>query len=177
MKIVKNIFKYIAYGILALFLALSCYVVVTTGILKQDYANIFGYTYFQVKTGSMTGSIDVGDIVIVNLTDNYDSGDIITYQTNGSFVTHRLVKDLGSKVITKGDVNNVEDDPVNKDQVVGKVTVIISTSLLLQLLGLFIIIAIFITLVNFDTIFKKWIFQTEESPKKKKHKKVRSDSI
>ena len=177
MKIVKTFFKYMAYFLLTLFLALSCYVVVTTGILKQDYANIFGYTYFQVKTGSMTGSIDVGDIVIVKLTNDYSSGDIITYQSNGFFITHRLIKDLGSKVITKGDVNNVEDDPVDKSQIIGKVTTVISTSLLLQLLALFIIIVIVFTLVNFDVIFKKWIFQVDESFKKRKYKKLRSDSI
>lgn len=166
--ILKKIFKWIVYSVIGIIVALCCYVLITTGIMKMDYANIFGYTYFQVKTGSMSNVIDVGDIVIVKLGDEYKKGDIITYKSKGEFITHRLVDIKEDKIITKGDVNNVLDDPIVKKQVIGKVTTIISTSLCLKILGIAIIVLIILTLLNFDTVFEKFIIGDKETKKKNK---------
>ena len=64
---VKNIIKYLGYILLVFILTLSVYVFVVSNVLKKDYVNIFGYTYFSIATDSMTGTIDMDDIIIVKL--------------------------------------------------------------------------------------------------------------
>lgn len=121
MKAILKVFKYsflvafICLCIINLTLTFSVYVT------KDNYTNIFGYTYFEVLTGSMYDDIKEHDIIIIKLNDNYNVGDIITYKTGDIFVTHRIVELDEDTIITKGDANNVEDDPINRNQVVGKV--------------------------------------------------------
>lgn len=161
MNVLKSILKYIAYTFLASLVALCVYTFVMTEILKKDYVNIFGYTYFVVATGSMSGTIEVNDVVIVKITDNYNVGDVITYIKDGSFITHRVVSVNDNQIITKGDVNNIEDDPILKENVIGIVSTVFSLSILFKFLGVSIIIFVFLTLINFEKIFKKYIVKKE----------------
>jgi signal peptidase I len=93
MKLAKKIIKSIAYLLLGMLVTLCIYTFIMTDIMKEDYANVFGYTYFVVATGSMSGTIEVNDIVIVKLTNDVKLNDIITYKgQNDEFITHRLIK-------------------------------------------------------------------------------------
>lgn len=177
MKVVKTILKWLLYLLIGLILSLCLYVLITTGILKQDYANIFGYTYFQVKTGSMAGTIEEGDIVIVKIGAPYKENDIITFKGEDAIITHRLISEKGDLLITRGDVNNIQDEPVKKDQVIGKVVLTISTSLVLKILGILLIMFVILTLINFDTVFKKFIVKDtkEKQDSKKKGRKKKED--
>ena len=100
-----------------------------TKILGNDYSNLFGFSTFEVQTGSMEGekkdSISIGDWIIVRYTNNVKPGDIITYQKDGNFVTHRVVAEYNGTYITMGDANNTKDEPVSREQVVGKVVKIL----------------------------------------------------
>ncbi|MEG1351432.1 MAG: signal peptidase I [Bacilli bacterium] len=166
MKWIKAILKGIIYTILGIMIMLCVYILVTTGIFKQDYANVFGYTYFQVKTGSMTGEIEKDDLIIVKLTNKVVENDIITFKDNKDFITHRLIKINNNQLLTKGDANNTLDEPINKTQVIGKVVFVVSTVFMLRALGLLIIIFIILSLINFDVIFKKFIIKSERSKKR-----------
>ena len=95
-------------------------------IFGKKYINFCGYTIFQVITGSMADTIQIKDIVIVKLTQDVEVNDIITYKSGEDFVTHRVIKIEDNKITTKGDANNSEDNPITKDEVVGKVVFIIS---------------------------------------------------
>ena len=75
----KKIFKSIAYAFLVLLVSLCVYTFIATDIMKKDYVNVFGYTYFVVKTGSMSGTLEIDDIIIVKIDDNPKINDIITY--------------------------------------------------------------------------------------------------
>lgn len=88
----------------------------------------FKYGMIVIGSGSMTGTINVGDAVIY---DNYDNqkienGDIIIFDKNGIKLVHRVVKirDVNNEIryYTKGDANNIMDSGyvVEKD-IVGKV--------------------------------------------------------
>jgi signal peptidase len=95
-------------------------------IKKNDYANILGYSFFEVETGSMENTIEIGDFIIVKLdNNNISNNDIITYKSNLSFITHRIIKIDENEIITKGDNNNSEDEPIKKENVIGKVVYII----------------------------------------------------
>ena len=129
-----------------------------TDILKKDYANVFGYTYFVVSTGSMSGTIEVNDIIFVKIDDDVKINDVITYKNeNGDIITHRLVQIVGDKLIAQGDVNNIQDDPITREQVIGKVSLIVSPSFILKCVATFLILFILLALFNFDSIMEKYI--------------------
>lgn len=173
MKVVKKVLKYLLYGVLGSFIALCVYILIATTIFKEEYVNIFGYTYFQVETGSMSGTIEENDLVIVKLTDHYQVNDIITFKEQGTYITHRLIGKEGGSLLTRGDVNNAEDEPVKPNQVLGKVVYVISTTTMLQVLGILIILFIILTLINFESVFKKWVVR-EERPLRKRRREVES---
>ena len=83
---------------------------------------ITGKVYmFQVQTGSMESSIHIGDYIFVVNQSDYYVGDVITYEYENDYITHRIVKKENNKIVTKGDANNTEDDEINLKQVTGKV--------------------------------------------------------
>ena len=94
-------------------------------VIKNDYANLFGYTFFEVATASMYPTIEIGDVVIVKITKEIEQNDIIVYADGESIITHRLIEKNDSELIAKGDANNSEDRPIQEDMVFGKVIKII----------------------------------------------------
>ena len=152
-------------------------------ILNRSYVNIFGYSFFQVATGSMKDAINEGDVVIVKINADYQEGDIITYMSGKDFITHRVIEKNDDYVITKGDNNNTNDNPIDKGLILGKVTKIIPKVKTIKqvLLSPKVIILIFITLFCLSLLFsyngnRIKIVKVEEikeikKPKKKKEEK------
>ncbi len=95
-------------------------------ILKYDFANFLGYSAFEVVTGSMSTTIEIGDVVLVKITDDIEVDDIIVYQEGDNFITHRVTAIEGDTIITRGDSNNTEDSPTDRSAVVGKVVKILT---------------------------------------------------
>lgn len=163
MTYLKKIFKSIAYTFLVLLVSLCIYTFVVTDIMKKDYVNVFGYTYFVVKTGSMSGTLEVDDIIIVKLSKDANLNDIITYvNDDGEIITHRLVRKASGKLIAQGDVNNAEDNPITNDQLIGVEKLAISPSFILKLVATFLILFIFLALINFDNIIQKYIIKEKK---------------
>ena len=158
MTYVKRVLKYIAYSILVLLVTLCIYTFVVTDIMKKDYVNVFGYTYFVVSTGSMSGTIEVNDIIFVKITDDVKEDDVVSYvNKDGDIITHRLIQIIGDKYIAQGDTNNVSDDPFMKKDLIGEVKLIISPSFILKTIAIFLILFIALSLINFDKIMKKYV--------------------
>lgn len=89
---------------------------------KSPLENILPFSIFQIKTGSMIPTIQIGEIVISLKSKSYEKNDIITYKINSYFVTHRIIEITNEGYITKGDFNNTEDEKVvKKEQIQGKV--------------------------------------------------------
>ncbi|MDR0856721.1 MAG: signal peptidase I [Clostridiales bacterium] len=92
----------------------------------------FKYASLAIGSGSMTGSIDKGDVVIVRkLSDaeqkELSAGDVLVFRWDGKLVVHRLVRiearPDGTYYFTKGDYNLSEDGyPIPQKDVVGKVS-------------------------------------------------------
>lgn len=163
MTYLKKIFKSIAYVFLVLLVSLCVYTFIATDIMKKDYVNVFGYTYFVVKTGSMSGTLEIDDIIIVKIDDNPKINDIITYvNDDGEIITHRLIRKTGNKLIAQGDVNNAEDNPITKDRLIGIVKLVISPSFILKVVATFLILFIFLALINFDSIIQKYIVKDKK---------------
>jgi len=123
-KIVNMILD-ILIVIFGIFLLISIYNNVQVKILGNEYSSFFGYSTFEVQTGSMADTINPGDWIVVKITKNIKLDDIITYSQKGDFITHRVVETYKDSYITKGDANNSKDDAINKEQIVGKVVKIL----------------------------------------------------
>ncbi len=107
-------------------MSMAIYNFVSIKILNKDYPNIFGYTFFEIISGSMSPTIEKGDMILVKLDTNYKVGDIVSYKENDSIITHRIVEKKGNSYITKGDANNTVDNPINESQIIGKTVKTIS---------------------------------------------------
>lgn len=149
-KVIKIVFNIILILAVLLFI-LVAYNFFNINILKHKYSSYFGYTFFEVETGSMSGAIEINDIVIVKITQDVSNNDIITFEQNDEIITHRIINMDDNFVYTKGDANNSSDNPIRKKQIIGKVVKILSN------LGLWIkvfsesrvIISIIITILLF----------------------------
>ena len=163
LKVLKQITKYACYIVLLFLIVLAVYTFVVTDILKKDYVNVFGYTYFQTASGSMSGTIEINDIIIVKITKDVEKNDIISYiNEDNDIITHRLIEKNGNKLITKGDANGTEDDPITQKAVLGKVINIISPRVIIEFIAVCLILIIGVALLNFDKIFKKVIDKEEK---------------
>ena len=104
----KKILNFALDIIICIAIMVMVYLVIQNFTAKEKYRNLFGYTFLEVLTGSMTDTIKIGDGVIVKLTKDIKENDII-------------VKKEENELITKGDANNVQDEPITEDMVIGKV--------------------------------------------------------
>lgn len=124
MAILKKVLK-IVYDILFAIIAILAFFAVVVffqvKIQKKDYPNIFGYTFFEVVSGSMSPSIETYDLIIVKLNENYKINDVITFMDKGDFITHRIIEINDNNILTKGDANNTNDKYIDKNTIIGKV--------------------------------------------------------
>ena len=124
MKYVEKFFKYL-FNLIIVFLVIIAIILMYTlfqiHVLNKDYINIFGYSFFQVETGSMVPTIQIDDIVIVKITDKIGKDDIIAFKQDNNIITHRIIEINDDQIVTKGDANNAIDEKISSTQVVGKV--------------------------------------------------------
>ena len=128
-KVIKTIEKIIVdliIVVLAIIAILAILGFCQVNIQKKQYINIFGYSVLSAETGSMSPTIEKGDIVIIKIGDEIKENDIITYKKDNVLITHRISKINENTIIAKGDYNNTDDVPIQKEQVVGKVVFIVN---------------------------------------------------
>ena len=121
MKVALKIIYNILLSLFVIILFCLLYNFINLKILKKDYTNLFGYTIFEIASGSMNPTLTEKDLVIVKINDNIEQDDIITYKKDGAFITHRVISVLDDYYICKGDANNTKDEPIKKSEVLGKV--------------------------------------------------------
>lgn len=168
MKKLGKTFEIILFILLLVVVIFTIYSIIQTNILKKDYVNFFGYTAFEVITGSMSDTIEIGDIVIVKIIHGNDISldDIIVFKEEG-IITHRVIEINEDIIITKGDANNAKDKPITRDMVLGKVTKILpKVGIIKKVITTPVVyISIFTTLILF------WItFSYDKKDKKTKGK-------
>ena len=82
----------------------------------------FGWGISVVLSGSMEPTLSVNDLVIVHEQDSYEVGDIVVYQDGNMLVIHEIRSINGNEIITKGEANDVEDEPISVSDIKGKAT-------------------------------------------------------
>ena len=172
----KKLIRYITNFVIVALVLFCIYALVMTTIFKKKYVNVFGYTFYVVASGSMTGTIDVNDMVIVKITNDFNVNDIITYYKDGYFITHRVISEKDNQIITKGDVNNSEDSPITKKDIIGKVVLIFPFAAIFETLGAVILIVLIVIMFNFDKIFSKFIIKKHNDEKENRIEIVQDNS-
>lgn len=125
-NIIKKIIINLIIFILGIIAIIAIWMSIQLNIQNKEYVNIFGYSIFSTATGSMSPTIEKGDIVFVKIGEQTKEKDIITYKKDNAFITHRIIKIDGESIIAKGDNNNTQDEAIKKDAVIGKVVFIIN---------------------------------------------------
>ena len=153
---IVNITLDILIFIFGIILLISIYNNIQINILGNDYSSFFGRSIFEVQTGSMAGTIEAGDWIIVKYSDDIELDDIVTYKQDKEFVTHRVIEAYKGTYVTKGDANNAKDKPISKEQIVGKVVKVLPNFGLLKktIFNPAILVAIIITLYCINLVFK-----------------------
>ena len=152
----KQVIKWIISGLTAILLIILVMVVYGKCILtftNNKYPSYFGYTIFEVASGSMEPTLYANDVILIKITrDNLKKDDIIAFNNENAIITHRIVFLDGDTLTVKGDNNNTIDMPIQRGQIIGKVVKVFPK------LGIWkkvitepkILIAIFVTLLLFD---------------------------
>ena len=151
----KTIFRYIVFSFIGIVLGLFVYTQNAKGLLNDKIPMPFGYGMSVVLSGSMESRLSVDDLVIIKATDNYKVNDIVLFQDGNSLVIHRIIEIDGDTVTTKGDANNVADEPINKSQIKGVLVYDIAglgamVNILKQPVSVFIILAAAFLLTEFS---------------------------
>ena len=81
--------------------------------------SFFGFRIYKIGSGSMEPYLKVNDYIIIKEKKNYNVGNVVTYKKNNEYITHRIKSIDGEIIITKGDNNNIEDQPINKKDIIG----------------------------------------------------------
>lgn len=92
-------------------------------------ADLFGYQFKSVLSGSMEPDIQTGSIISIKQGGDmtrFQEGDVITYRTQDDMlITHRIMEVVGNgeQYVTKGDNNEEADlEPVMAENIVGEYT-------------------------------------------------------
>ena len=119
-KIRSLIFRIFLILVAGLTVGLSVFSWNAGKLLGNQLPMPFGVGASVILTGSMEPTLKVNDLVIVTEQDSYEVGDIVVYQSMNDLIIHRIVSIDDTEVVTKGDANNISDDPIEQDQIKGK---------------------------------------------------------
>ena len=198
-KLVSKIIDYtlnVLIVLFAIFLLISMYNFFQVKVLGNKYSNFFGYSLFEVQTGSMHGTIEAGDWIIIKSNRTVQIGDIVTYKHGNDFITHRVIESYKGTYVTKGDANNTKDDPIDQSQIIGTVvktfhgfgilrkTIFNPAVILLLIITLYLFNLTFKTgktkfdlyVEKFISVIKKKIFNKTSKPIKSEKVRVTIDS-
>ena len=182
--VIKRVIWGIVIAVFCLLCVLTIWLAVDKFVLKSPVPSVFGYSALTVKTGSMSGTIEIGDLIIIKDTGDYEIGDIVTFLQKGDSIptTHRIIdsREDGS-FITKGDANNVQDAlPVSKDIILGEVVKVLPKVGLfaerVQSEGWIYIVALLVILGG-GTVFVQSFFRSEDEQDKNNGKNVEKSKI
>ena len=126
LKVIKNIIINSIIFILGIIAIIAIWTSIQLNVQNKEYVDIFGYSIFSTETGSMSPTMEKGDIVIIKIGKQAEEKDIITYKKENAFITHRIIEINGDSIIAKGDNNNTQDEAITKDAIVGKVVFIMN---------------------------------------------------
>ena len=124
-NLIKKVAWWICCGIFGIVFLITAWLFVDKFVLQSPVPSFLGYSSLTIETGSMSGTMEIGDMIIIKDTGDYKIGDIVTFMPDGATIptTHRIINYTETgEFVTKGDANNIKDtDTATKDQIYGEV--------------------------------------------------------
>ena len=110
-KIVKKTVWGVALSVFFLLCVVVAWLAIDKFVLGSPVPSFCGFSTLTVETGSMSGTIEPGDLILIQKKDKYYSGEIITFLPEGATIptTHRIVGYVEGGYKTKGDANKFDD--------------------------------------------------------------------
>lgn len=126
MKIqLKSVIRIVVLVLLAALIGVSIYSMNASMLGGNALPMPFGFGMTVVLSGSMEPELSVDDLLIVAPAETYKVGDVVVFQTQRTAVVHRIVAINGEEIITRGDANTGDDEPITKENIKGKVVFVI----------------------------------------------------
>lgn len=109
MKRIGKFLRGVTFFLLAAVIAMNVVLLVKRLIYKEALPSVLGCSVVTVLSGSMEPEFSPGDMLLIRRQETYQVGDVVTYEQQGSFITHRIIEQDGISYQTKGDANNAPD--------------------------------------------------------------------
>lgn len=95
------------------------------------------YPIAAITSGSMWPVLKQNDIVLIKAVPKEELavGDVVVWQNERGFTIHRIVKLASTTLVTKGDGNFTEDDPIAYSDIIGRTVMLGSKPLRIPFLG------------------------------------------
>ena len=161
LKIAGRVLSIFITVVMLFLLICNVYNIAVRYITGEQLPRLFGYSTAVVVSGSMSGSIEVNDMVLNRSMKSYGIGDIITYKHGDIYITHRVVDITDKGYITQGDANNTEDtEAVKAEDIVGKVVLVIPKigaviGFIRTPLGMMLLLFICVAMIELPVIFER----------------------
>lgn len=122
-KTIFNILKFFLLVLACILFGFSIYNCSSSRTSGESLPMPFGFGMAVVVTGSMEPTLLIDDLVIVKPAESYEVDDIVVFHSDGLLVVHRIIEvnEEEGTVITKGDANNANDDPIDVKSIKGEV--------------------------------------------------------
>lgn len=122
----KTISKLIS-SILIMIMAV-CSIIVIYATVSENNKSVLGYRLFIIKTGSMHGTLEIGDLIVTKKTskERLQIGSVISFVSSdpdifGEVNTHRIVDIKGDSYYTKGDATDfIDQASINYADILGE---------------------------------------------------------
>ena len=124
-KIVLTALKIIFAVLTSIFIGYNIFLINAKVFLKEKLPMTAGYGVAVVISNSMNPYLEVNDLIIVKMTDDYEVGDVVVYDDGNVLVVHRIVEIDDYVFVAKGDANNSNDKPYSVNLIKGEVVKII----------------------------------------------------
>ena len=161
-RCVQTVVQMAVTVVLAVLLVCNLYTLAAKKLMGVQHPTVFGFSTAVVVSGSMEPALSVNDLIVIHAQANYAPGDIISFASGRTLVTHRIVQTNADGFVTQGDANNTADiQPVLPEQIAGKVifsvpAVGIVLEYLQTPLGLTCLVLLGLLLIELPYFIAKW---------------------
>lgn len=78
-NVIKKVFTGILWAFLGILVVITAWLAVDKFVRKSPVPSFCGYSLLTVQTGSMSGTIEIGDMVLIRKSDDFEIGDVIIF--------------------------------------------------------------------------------------------------
>ena len=117
----KTILRLTLMALAGIVVGMNIYLWNAQSLLGTAMPMPFGFGAAVVLTGSMEPTIAQDSLIFVVEEETYEEDQIVVYQSGSLLVVHRIERIDGETAVTKGDANNVADEPIPVSAIMGRV--------------------------------------------------------